>query len=208
MSDNSSSLGGNPDPPNMEVATASVAVGTAGAATVGSTVNVTQKAGYQGEAAIATNPTNSQNLVVLARDDTATNGLGLFEAYSTNGGATWTGTDIAIGTDWPECRLAQPECPLRPVRQLFRRVSRAAGREHAEHRGDPAGPTEASPSPRSAPWRAGPATTSRASRRVRPERHEQRVGDLEQRHLALAAGAAVSGLGTVGSFQAPEAVPG
>lgn len=94
--DNSAGLANNPQATQLEVATASVTVSGTGTPTVGNTVNVSRKNAYQSETAIAVNPTNGQNLVCGANDIP---GPGIFKAFSNDGGATWTGTDIATGSD-------------------------------------------------------------------------------------------------------------
>jgi hypothetical protein len=71
---------------------------------VGPNVNINRQSGYQGEEAIAIDPTNPNRLFAWANDLPADNSA----AYSTNGGATWvsrfTGTDgwPALGGD-PTC---------------------------------------------------------------------------------------------------------
>src|SRR6185436_14476666 len=57
-----------------------------------SNVNVSNQAGTQSEAGIAVNPTNSQNLVMVANDLTDLSKMATW--FSTDGGATWTANFI------------------------------------------------------------------------------------------------------------------
>src|SRR5439155_1516750 len=57
-------------------------------------VNVSRLEGGQAETAVAINPTNPDNIVVTSNVETF---RGLFEAYSTDGGATWATQIIADG---------------------------------------------------------------------------------------------------------------
>jgi fibronectin type 3 domain-containing protein len=95
--DNSAALAGNPDRPNMDVATAAVTVNPNGTRTVGPSVNVSAAAEYQAEPAVAINPVDPRNVVVLAVDLSVS--AGLMKAVSTDGGVTWTTSVIATGTD-------------------------------------------------------------------------------------------------------------
>ena len=60
---------------------------------VGPNVNVSRLSGNQAETAIAINPTDPSNLAIATNQE----GPGMFEAYSLDGGATWTGQVIADG---------------------------------------------------------------------------------------------------------------
>jgi hypothetical protein len=60
---------------------------------VGPNVDVSLKRGGQSEQAIAVDPTNPQNMVVISNEDRP--GPGLLESISHDGGATWTHHDIA-----------------------------------------------------------------------------------------------------------------
>ncbi len=57
-------------------------------------VNASRFLGNQSEATIAINPTDPDNVVILSNVE---NGVGLFEAYSLDGGVTWSGDVIANG---------------------------------------------------------------------------------------------------------------
>src|SRR5437764_8896023 len=61
---------------------------------VGPNVNITRLPTDQTEPAIAIDPTNPNRLFVAAN----TEGNGIFAAYSTNAGATWSYTDPTDGT--------------------------------------------------------------------------------------------------------------
>jgi hypothetical protein len=67
--------------------------------TVGHNVNVSRLPGNQSEAAIAIDPTNPNNIVVFSNNNGCSNTL--FKAVSMDGGATWTTSIIANGTDLP-----------------------------------------------------------------------------------------------------------
>src|SRR2546422_182719 len=62
--------------------------------TVGPNVNVSRLAGNQSEAAVAINPTNPNNVVIVSN---IAGGGALFRGFSTDGGATWTSGLIANG---------------------------------------------------------------------------------------------------------------
>ncbi len=64
----------------------------------GADVNASQLASTQGEVAIAVNPTNPQNVVVMANGGTSDSGA-QFIANSTDGGATWTIRPLGFGQD-------------------------------------------------------------------------------------------------------------
>lgn len=65
---------------------------TAGAQTVGPNVNLTKAVGNQYEPAVAIDPNNSNNIFIVARNETG----GLWSARSSDGGATWTSKLIAV----------------------------------------------------------------------------------------------------------------
>jgi len=57
-------------------------------------VNISRQEGGQAETAVAINPTNPDDIVVTSNVETF---RGLFEAYSLDGGATWSIQIIADG---------------------------------------------------------------------------------------------------------------
>lgn len=63
--------------------------------TVGPNVNASRLAGNHQEVAIAIDPTNSNRLFTFSNTEVASGGL--FAAFSTDGGATWTYTDTGDG---------------------------------------------------------------------------------------------------------------
>jgi hypothetical protein len=85
--DNSAELGGNPDRPALDVATAAVTIG-GGSVAVGPSVNVTRAPSSQFGVSLAIDPTDPNRLVAAALDgaDTAS----AIRAFSRDGGATWT----------------------------------------------------------------------------------------------------------------------
>jgi hypothetical protein len=64
---------------------------------VGANVNVSQRLGNQMETTTAVDPTNAQRVFIASNDETLSPS-GLFRARSTNGGATFTTGTIATGT--------------------------------------------------------------------------------------------------------------
>jgi hypothetical protein len=62
--------------------------------TVGPNVNVSRHRRNQAEQSLAINPTNPNNIAVVSNVETP---VGLFKAYSTDGGTTWTTDVIADG---------------------------------------------------------------------------------------------------------------
>lgn len=64
---------------------------------VGANVNVSQRQGNQTETTTAVDPTNAQRVFIASNDETLALS-GLFRAWSTNGGATFTTGTIATGT--------------------------------------------------------------------------------------------------------------
>jgi len=66
------------------------------AAHVGQNVNISRMFGNQNETAVAINPTNPDNIVVTSNLESF---RGLLEAYSFDGGSTWTTQIIADGTN-------------------------------------------------------------------------------------------------------------
>jgi len=64
---------------------------------VGANVNVSQRLGNQTETTSAVDPTNAQRVFIASNDETLALS-GLFRAWSTNGGATFTTGTIATGT--------------------------------------------------------------------------------------------------------------
>jgi hypothetical protein len=64
-----------------------------------SNVDVSNISGYQGETAIAINPTNPQNMIIGSNDLSGLSG-GFTRAYfTTNGGTTWTGVGLGNSGD-------------------------------------------------------------------------------------------------------------
>lgn len=61
----------------------------------GSAVNVSKMNGSQTESYIVVNPTNPLNIVAFSNEQTSNN---TFRAFTTDGGATWTHSDINVGS--------------------------------------------------------------------------------------------------------------
>lgn len=73
---------------------------------VGANVNASKKAGYQAETCIVINPTNAQKMVVFSNGSASTNQI--FRATSGDGGQTWSGGDIATGSDGLDAACCDP----------------------------------------------------------------------------------------------------
>ena len=82
--DNSDALGGNPDPPALDIAFAAVTGGS-----VGANANVTASPLGQFGTSVAVDPTDPDTVVAAALDSFSTSGSAL-RAFSSDGGATWT----------------------------------------------------------------------------------------------------------------------
>jgi hypothetical protein len=88
------------------VATAVVLAGSSGrarAAVTPANVDISQRAGQESEQAIAVNPTNPRNIVVVTNIGHVEVGLtaGMFAAVTFDGGVTWTHRLIGLGADDP-----------------------------------------------------------------------------------------------------------
>lgn len=68
--------------------------GAAGGIVVGPNVNVSRSRGNEAETTLGINPTSPGNIVILSNLES---GSGLFKAFSTDGGVTWTKDRIADG---------------------------------------------------------------------------------------------------------------
>ncbi|MGB8647112.1 MAG: hypothetical protein WCF84_17880 [Anaerolineae bacterium] len=188
-------------------------------------VNTTRRGGNQAEQAIAINPTNPENLVVVSNDET-TAPHGIRKAYSMDGGATWTGTTIATGLDGLNAACCDPSMAFDPFGNLFLTyleghdgyivvaVSTDGGQTFGgvqivavpAHEGQgakpflaPAGPGRAAltggndqPTVTTGPGTGGVASTVW-------------VTFTDSANQVNISGAAVTGLGAVGTFSAPQA---
>jgi hypothetical protein len=87
----------------LAAAPAATGLAAAQAATVPANVDVSQRHLNESEEAIAVNPTNPNNIVVITNVGHAEAGLsaGMFKAVSFDGGKTWTTTLIALGGNDP-----------------------------------------------------------------------------------------------------------
>jgi Fibronectin type III domain len=83
--DNSAALGGNPDPPALDIAFAAVTGGS-----VGANVNVTANPLSQFGASVAVDPTDPNRIVAAALDGSSEPLPTTLRAFSRDGGATWT----------------------------------------------------------------------------------------------------------------------
>lgn len=69
-----------------------------GTYTGGAELNTGHQTGNQAEAAVAINPTDANNIVIVTKNDP---GAFFYKMRSTNGGTTWTSSVVADGTDIP-----------------------------------------------------------------------------------------------------------
>jgi hypothetical protein len=83
---------------------------------VGTNVNVSRLLGNQAETTIAINPTNPSNIAMASNVQF---GSKLFEAYSTDGGDTWTGGFVADGTDGIGVACCDPTMAFDSFGNLF-----------------------------------------------------------------------------------------
>ena len=82
---------------------------------VGPNVNVSKRAGYEAEVAIAVNPANPQNVFVLSN----TSGSSMFGGVSNDGGATWSTRLVATGADGITAACCDPTLSADPFGNLF-----------------------------------------------------------------------------------------
>jgi uncharacterized repeat protein (TIGR01451 family) len=80
--------------------------------------NTSRRGGNQEEQAIAINLTNPRNIVVVSNDETVAP-HGIWKAYSMDGGATWTGADIASGVDGLSAACCDPSLAFDQFGNLF-----------------------------------------------------------------------------------------
>ena len=85
--------------------------------TLGANINVSRTPGNQAEQTVAVNPTNPANIVVIANDPSP--GPGLFESITFDGGATWTARPIANGTDELGAACCDPSLAFDSFGNLF-----------------------------------------------------------------------------------------
>jgi hypothetical protein len=167
---------------------------------VGPNVNISRRFGNQNEAAIAVNPTDPNQLVVVSNEERliGTRG-GLFEASSSDGGRTWTGRDMATGKDGLPAACCDPQLVFdgfgnlfltyidnEAASQVFVLLSQDGGQTFTQiaHLGGGDQPSIAAAAGRV--W----------------------VSFTDDKNTIAAAGATVTGLGAVGAFGTPQEVPG
>lgn len=96
-------------------ATASTTTSTSLQLVVTPNVNVSQRSGYEAEVALAVNPTNPKNVVVLSN----TESNGLFAGVSNDGGATWATRIVATGSDGIAAACCDPSLAFDNFGNLF-----------------------------------------------------------------------------------------
>src|SRR5947209_7710520 len=82
---------------------------------VGPNVNISRRNGYQAETAVAINPTNPQSMFTWSNDITGSSAN--FAAFTTNGGASWTGR--ITGSDGFPTLGGDPTCTYDSFGNLF-----------------------------------------------------------------------------------------
>ena len=88
-------------------------------------INVSSRAGYEGEPTVAMDPTNPDRLFVASnKGDLGADGLplaprGLFAAYSRDGGKTWNRRTMGDGTDGLPVALCDPQAKFDRFGNLF-----------------------------------------------------------------------------------------
>jgi subtilisin-like proprotein convertase family protein len=82
---------------------------------VAANVNISKQTGYQAAGAIAVDPTNPQRLFAASN----LTGTGLFAAYSTDGGSTWTTRTMAGGSDGLPVAFGQASASFDQFGNLF-----------------------------------------------------------------------------------------
>ena len=192
------------------VATWALSTGTASAIppVVGANVNVSRAAGNQLEAAVAIDPTNTQRVFVESNDETRALS-GVFTARSANGGTTWTtgalGTGTGAGGDGFTPACCDPTVSWDAFGNLFvgyLGFPAGGGRTIEVFVSTDGGATFTSLGPvATGPSLDQPTVTTGAGAVWVTWRQSAAVG-------VQAAGATVTGLGTVGAFSAPQTAPG
>lgn len=94
---------------------------------IGANVNTTRRLQNQHENAIAVNPTNPQQVVVLSNDEGPVDAVGLVESVSSDGGKTWSTQLVATGSNnlGPAC--CDPSLSWDSYGNLFLEWLRIAG---------------------------------------------------------------------------------
>jgi hypothetical protein len=162
-------------------------------------VDASQRPNSEEEVDIAVDPSNPARLFILSNQDTelgTTSPEGLFGAYSTNGGATWTGRFLADGTDaFKEKACCDPSVAFDTFGNLFITYLNDAGSLAVVGLSTDGGKT----------FKELTTFTAQDQPKVTTGPGSVWVvfnnGDIE------AAGAAVTGLGTVGVFGKVQSVP-
>jgi hypothetical protein len=179
-------------------------------------VNVSQKVGNQSETTVSVNPTNTKNIVLVSNLE----GNGLFEGYSFDGGVTWTAKTIAKSSGDPlGIACCDPSLRFDQFGNLFLAYLYSSLPDKVPvGLSTDGGMTWSHLASVSVPVRGGPSRAPLRGRGVRAGIADQPTittgaGSVWVTYTSgpgssVAAGAPVTGLGTVGSFIAREAVPG
>lgn len=165
---------------------------------VGFNVNISQLPGNQSEGTISINPTNPLNIVALSNLDS---GAGLFEAYSLDSGTTWTTQVISASGSLGEA-CCDPSLSFDDFGNLFLTyiTDYGSGFQIGIALSTDCGATFSSIATLGAPGDVDQPSITTGANSVWVTYTEE--------ELIYAAGAAVTGLGTVELFSTPSAVPG
>jgi hypothetical protein len=194
------------------VGSGSTAVAAGAIRSVPANVNLSKMLGNQSETTVAINPTNPKNVVVVSNTDATT---GLFEGYTTDGGATWNTSIIADG-DSLGFACCDPSLAFDPFGNLFLVFLKASLPNNVPVALSTNGGATFSILQSVIPPATGPAAPfpSRAARSGIADQPTVTAGQNSAwltftagSGTVVAAGASVTGLGSVGSFGAREAVP-
>jgi hypothetical protein len=184
--------------------------------TVGPNVNVSKLVGNQAETAIAINPTNPQNIAILTNVQF---GDKLFFSYSTDGGTTWNSRFVADGTDELGLACCDPSLSWDAYGNLFMIYLDSKAHDVLSAISVDGGATFTS----LGAAEAGKSSKKGAATKVRmkggPGVDQPTVTTgpggvfvtyklFAKQQLVRVSAASVTGLGEVGAWGAPEAVPG
>lgn len=161
---------------------------------VGPNVNVSKRAGYEAEMAIAVNPANPQNIVIVSN----TAGSAMLGGVSTDGGATWSTRLVAAGTDGIAAACCDPTLAFDDFGNLFMGYINSATDAIVLVRSSDGGASFVPLATFSGSIDQPTVTTSPGSVWVT----YQSSGDV------VARGASVTALGAVGAFSAEQIAPG
>lgn len=174
-------------------------------------VNVSQSPGNQQEATIAVNPATPSQIFVASNDDS--NFPGLFAAYSTDGGTTWTSRGMADGSDGLPQAYGDPQAAFDQFGNLFLTYTSV----NIDNNNNVTFGIIVASSSNGGQSFLSSTTTLASGIDIDQSSVATGPGDsasagsvwvtYRDTNTIYAAGARVTGLGSVGSFSTPEAAP-